>query len=75
MSLKQAFYREEKLPVKTIQRQINRRQHKSSKFLKKVGKKFKTGRVPPDMRPRSKEPIPPFHELGAKHNDAALPKK
>lgn len=62
MKLKDAFYSQEKLPLKTIQRKQNQRPNQASKFFKNVAKKYKTGRKPPDIRPRSKEPIPPFNE-------------
>lgn len=75
MALKDAFYTEEKKPMMTVQKSINRRPHIASKFYKKVAKKFKTGRKPPDIRPRFKEPVPPFHEQAGQGHHFQYDKK
>lgn len=75
MSLKDAFYGIEKKPMLTIQKSINRRPHIASKFFKSKGKP-KVGRKPKDIRPRYKEPIPPFHEVSEMHHSYdSKPKK
>jgi hypothetical protein len=65
MKLDQVFGKQE-LPMNTIQRNQNQRPHLATKFLKRAGKKFVAGegRVPSDVRPRFKEPIPPTHKRG-----------
>lgn len=57
MRLNDAFYGEQKTPMKTVQRGINRRPHVAHKSYK--AGKVQTGRKPSDIRPRFKESIPP----------------
>lgn len=49
------------MPIPTVQKQINQKPPLASKFLKKVGKRFKAkvGRAPADAKERYQMPIPP----------------
>ena len=72
MKLKDAYhphnasFHREKIPIKTIQKNINQRppvSHKfMHKFMKKAGKKFKlfSSRLPSDIKERWNEKIPPY---------------
>ena len=64
MSLKDAYHIQQKLPMPTVQKQINRRKPNAHKLFKLAGKKYRKlkkreSRIPADKMPRWEEPQPP----------------